>query len=57
VRTTDATCATTVVFPEERIERELPLGTPVRVEPAAERERLVTFRCGMGMDRGAVVVC
>jgi plastocyanin domain-containing protein len=56
LRTTNETCATKVVFPDEHIERELPLGAPVRVDIAADRARVVNFTCGMGMYRGSVIV-
>ncbi len=55
-RTTNETCATAVVFPALRIERELPLGQEVAVEvPTGERRTLV-FQCGMGMYRSRLVV-
>src|SRR5438067_1424314 len=55
-RTTDATCATEVVFPDFKITKPLPRDTPVRVELPASEARTLTFQCGMGMMRGAVVV-
>lgn len=55
-RTTDKTCATAVVFPALRIERNLPLNADVTIAlpPGAKGE--LAFQCGMGMDRGKVVV-
>lgn len=54
-RTSDATCATSVAFPELGVEKKLPLNTDVTVElpPATKGE--LTFQCGMGMYRGMVV--
>lgn len=54
-RTTDATCATEVVFPTLEIEKPLPLNTDVTIELPAALDREVTFQCGMGMLRGKVV--
>jgi plastocyanin domain-containing protein len=55
-RTTDKTCATSVVFPGLGIEKTLPLNTDVAIElPPGTRGELA-FQCGMGMDRGKVIV-
>lgn len=56
LRTTDATCATKVVLPAEKIERDLPLGIPVRLQIATDQARTIRFQCGMGMLRGSIVV-
>jgi hypothetical protein len=54
-RTSDATCATAVAFPDLGVEKQLPLNADVTVElpPTAKGE--LTFQCGMGMYRGKVV--
>lgn len=54
-RTSDKTCATQVVFPSLKIERDLPLNTPVAIEFAPAQSGDVEFVCGMNMFRGAVV--
>ena len=55
-RTSDATCATAVVFPALGIERSLPLNTDVLVDlPPSVRGEL-GFQCGMGMYKAKVVV-
>jgi plastocyanin domain-containing protein len=55
-RTTSRGCGGTVVIPSRDIRRELPVGEPVEITlTIRERERL-TFTCGMGMYRGALVV-
>ena len=56
LRTSDLTWATKVVFPEQGVERDLPLGTPVDIEIATDRARVLGFQCGMGMCRGSVVI-
>ena len=56
VRTSDATCATEVVFPELKLEKELPLNTPVRIDIPTTEARTLTFQCGMGMYKSAVLI-
>lgn len=56
VRTTDKTCATEVVFPELSIKKELPLEKAVVIDVPVDRARTLTFQCGMGMYKGALVV-
>ena len=55
-RTTDKTCATSVVFPTLGIERPLPLNTDVGVDLPPRTTGELAFQCGMGMDRGKVIV-
>jgi plastocyanin domain-containing protein len=55
-RTSDQTCATSVVFPELKLEKVLPLNQTVSIELPADASSPLTFQCGMGMYRGKVVV-
>lgn len=55
-RTTDSTCATSVVFPGLGIEKPLPLNTDVAIDLPPGTKGELAFQCGMGMDRGKVVV-
>ncbi|MGA3122365.1 MAG: cupredoxin domain-containing protein [Polyangiaceae bacterium] len=56
VRTTDKTCATEVVFPDLKVTKSLPLHQSVAIDVPTDTARTLTFQCGMGMYRGAVVV-
>ena len=56
LRTTDATCATEVVFPSLKITRALPLNEAVVIEFTPEETGEIAFACGMNMLRGTVVV-
>ena len=56
VRTTDDTCAKEVVFPELKLEKELPLRTAVNIDIPTSDARTLTFQCGMAMYKSAVVI-
>ena len=56
VRTTDKTCATEVVFPDLNIDQKLPLGQVVSVDLPTDSAKTLSFQCGMGMYKGAVLV-
>ncbi len=56
IRTSDDTCATEVVFPQLNVKKDLPKGTPVRIEIPTDKDQRLTFQCGMGMYKSAVVI-
>lgn len=56
VRTTDATCATEVVIPDLNVKKGLPLNQSVAIDVPTDTARTLTFQCGMGMYKGALVV-
>jgi plastocyanin domain-containing protein len=56
VRTTDDTCAKEVVFPDIKLEKDLPLRTAVNVDIPTSDARTLTFQCGMAMYKSAVVI-
>jgi plastocyanin domain-containing protein len=55
LRTTDQTCATSVVIPDYKIKQDLPLNKPVVVE-LTPKKGAFGFACGMNMYQGKVVV-
>jgi plastocyanin domain-containing protein len=55
-RTSDETCATEVVFPELGLKKELPKNQPVTVDIPTDKAQKLTFQCGMGMYKSAVVI-
>ena len=55
-RTSESTCATKVVFPEIKLEKELPMNKVVDVEVPTDEARTLAFQCGMGMYKSSVVV-
>jgi plastocyanin domain-containing protein len=55
-RTSDATCATEVVFPELKLEKKLPLGEVVAIQVPTDVDRTIGFQCGMGMYKSKIIV-
>lgn len=55
-RTSEQTCATSVVFPELKLEKPLPLNQTVAIQLPANLSSPLVFQCGMGMYHGKVVV-
>lgn len=55
-RTTDATCATEIVWADFHIRKNLPLNVPVAIRVTPTRSGPTTFACGMNMFKGQVMV-
>lgn len=56
LRTTDKTCATEIVFPDYGVRRTLPLNEWVTINFTPTRSGEFSFTCGMGMQRGTLIV-
>jgi plastocyanin domain-containing protein len=56
LRTTEETCASSVVFPELGVSEPLALNSPVRVKVPAMGPRTLSFQCGVGDHRSAVII-
>jgi plastocyanin domain-containing protein len=55
-RTSEHTCATSVVFPELKIEKKLPMNEAVAIDVPTGQARTLTFQCGMGMFISKAVI-
>ena len=55
-RTSKGTCATSVVIPEYKVKKDLPLGKPVAITFTPNKAGTYSFACGMNMVKGSVVV-
>ena len=55
-RTSDKTCATSVVVPSLRVKKELPLNQPVTIEFTPGQAGEIAFACGMNMLHGTLIV-
>lgn len=55
-RTSEKSCATSVVFASLSIRKDLPLNQPVTIEFTPSRTGEIAFACGMNMLRGIVIV-
>lgn len=55
LRKAESTCGETLVFPQLKIEKTLPLNQPVKVELPSQPPGTLKFACGMDMLRGKVV--
>lgn len=56
LRTTEETCASSVAFPELGIRQPLALNEPVRIHVPASERRSLSFQCGVGDHRSAVII-
>ena len=55
-RTSEATCAKRIAFPELGLERPLPLNQSVRLQVPVSSARTLSFQCGMGMHKSLIVI-
>ena len=55
-RKTDSTCATEIIFPAQKIKKELPLNKAVTINLGILKKGEVSFSCGMNMVNGVINV-
>jgi hypothetical protein len=55
-RTTKSDCLKAIAIPELKIERDLPMNTPVDVTIKPEKEGKLVFQCWMAMVKGSINV-
>lgn len=55
-RTVKGECLSQVVFPDQKITRDLPMNTAVEVAIKADKAGKIPFQCGMAMVHGAINV-
>lgn len=55
LRTTNQTCAKSIVFPSLGIKKDLPLNVPVRIPINPSLPGTISFQCGMNMLHGSIV--
>lgn len=55
-RKTDSTCATEIIFPAQKIKKELPLNKTVTISLGKLKKGEVNFSCGMNMVSGVINV-
>jgi plastocyanin domain-containing protein len=55
-RTAKSECLARVVFPDLKIDKELPLNTPIEIAVKADKPGDIPFQCGMAMVHGSVHV-
>ena len=56
LRTTNDTCATSIVINEYKIKKDLPLNEPVVIDIKPTKSGEFSFTCGMFMLKGKLVV-
>jgi plastocyanin domain-containing protein len=55
-RKTDSTCAKEILFPAQKIKKELPLNKTVTINLGKLKKGEVSFSCGMNMVSGVINV-
>ncbi len=55
-RTTRSECLSQVVFPDQKITKDLPMNTPVEIAIKADKPGKIPFQCGMAMVHGSINV-
>lgn len=55
IRKTDATCATQVQIPSQKIKKDLPLNKEVSIEIGKIEKGEIRFACGMNMLEGKII--